>query len=63
MFGHFYSSVWANFWTPSVWTLLAVVISHMLHRKAIATHMDRLRDHITRLRRTGPPPAGKPDGR
>lgn len=45
--GRVWADVWANFLTPSVWTLLAITISHMLHRKAIATHMDDLRTHIT----------------
>ena len=27
-------------------TLVAIVVSHMLHRKAMATHMDHLRTHI-----------------
>jgi hypothetical protein len=63
MFGRIYAAAAANFWTPSFWTIAAIIISHMLHRKAIATHMDKLRDHITRLHRGGPPAAGKPDGR
>jgi hypothetical protein len=63
MIARLWSGIWANLLTPSIWTILAVTVSHMLHRKAIATHMDQLRDHITRLHRPGPPPAGKPDGR
>lgn len=46
MIGHLHavwSDVWANALTPSVWTLLAIVVSHMLHRKAMATKMDKLR--------------------
>jgi hypothetical protein len=64
MFGRLYATAAANFWTPSFWTIAAIIVSHMLHRKSIATHMDKLRDHITSLRRPpAPPPAGKPDGR
>jgi hypothetical protein len=42
-----WSDVWANALTPSVWTLLAIVVSHMLHRKAMATKMDKLRAEAT----------------
>jgi hypothetical protein len=47
MLSRLWDAAAANFLTPSIWTILAIVISHMLHRRAIATHMDQLRDHIT----------------
>jgi hypothetical protein len=43
MLAALWSDVWANFLTPSVWTLLAIAVSHMLHRQAMATKMDGLR--------------------
>ena len=38
--------MWPNIFAPSAVTLVAIVVSHMLHRKAMATHMDHLRTHI-----------------
>jgi hypothetical protein len=53
--GRLYAAMWANFWTPSFWTLAAIAAGGWRHRVAMHKRLDELERRLGVMHPKAPP--------